>query len=131
MTVWPFVICCLLGLAVWLSRPRKRVTPQGERADNQAVFPYRGVAIRPGKNGCASARRLDERRFLAQEAPRLPLLNCDASVCQCRYSHFEDRRQHQRRSSHSLARGLGGAGNVEHRTGSDRRRRSGFPAHAI
>jgi hypothetical protein len=132
MTVWLLVICCLVGFAVWLSRPRKRVTAQGEQADNQPVSPYRGVAIKPGKNGCASARTLEERRFLALEAPRLPLPNCDATVCQCRYSHFEDRREHDRRSSHALARGLGsGTGNLEHRTGSDRRRRSGFPSHAI
>jgi hypothetical protein len=131
MTAWLLVICCLVGFAVWLSRPRKRVTAQGEQADSQPVSPYRGVAIKPGNDGCASARRLEEQRFLAQEAPRLPLPGCDASLCNCRYSHFEDRREHQRRSSHALARGLGGAGNLEHRTGSDRRRRSGFPSHAI
>ena len=131
MTVWLVVVCCLVGFAVWLLRPRKRVPPQGGRVNNQSVSPYRGVAIRPGKDGCASAKSLEEQRFLAQEAPRLPLPDCDASICQCRYSHFEDRREHQRRSSYALARGPGGPGSVEHRTGSDRRRRSGFPEHAL
>ena len=132
MTGWFIVILFAVGFAVWLSWPRKRGMPQSERAINQTALPYHGVSIRPTKDSCGSARNLQDQRFLAREAPRLPLPNCDAAVCQCRYSHFEDRREGDRRSLHALQRGLSsGPGNMEHRSGSDRRRSLGFPSHAI
>lgn len=123
MTVWLYFICCVAGLFLLFWWRRKRVTPQAERAIIPAPSPYHSVSIGPDKNGCASAKKHMNQRFLAREAPRLPLPDCDAVVCQCRYSHFDDRREEDRRNSHALRRGLSsGPGNTDYRSGSDRRR---------
>lgn len=132
MTGWLIaVFLCAVGIVVWLSWPRRRATSQSEGASNQADLPYRSVSIRPTKDSCASAKSLQGQRFLTREAPQLPLPNCGAVVCQCRYSRFDDRRADDRRSLHAVQRGLGsGPTNAEHRSGRDRRRPLGFPSQA-
>ena len=134
MIGWLFVLCCAVGLAMFLSWQRKRVAPQSEQLIERAVSPYHGVSIMPEKNCCSGARNLGERRYLAREAPRLPLPDCDAAMCHCRYSHFDDRREGDRRRSHALQRGLrSSTSNLENRSERDRRRSRtmGFPSDAI
>ena len=49
---------------------------------------------------CAAAKRSRNKRYLAAEAPRLPLDHCSRSGnCDCRYRHLDDRRQAPRRLS--------------------------------
>ncbi len=49
---------------------------------------------------CNAAAELHGRRFLADEAPRLPLDAClTPSTCHCVYKHFDDRRTGLRRDS--------------------------------
>ncbi len=49
---------------------------------------------------CNAAAELHSRRFLADEAPRLPLDAClTPSNCHCVYKHFDDRRTGLRRDS--------------------------------
>jgi hypothetical protein len=60
--------------------------------------PYHSVSIRLGKHACEAAKALVEQRFLAKEAPRLPLQKCDAASCTCVFAHHEDRRQEGRRA---------------------------------
>jgi len=38
-----------------------------------------------------------KRRFLWSEAPQLPFSNCTLACCRCRYVHYRDRRQRDRR----------------------------------
>ena len=123
MTVWLYFICCAVGLFLLFWWWRKRVTAQSERAIIPVASPYHSVSIVPAKNGCASARKHVNQRFLAREAPRFPLPDCDVLVCQCRYYHFDDRREEDRRNSHALRRGLSsGKDNADYRSGNDRRR---------
>jgi hypothetical protein len=75
-----------------LHKPRK--PPRTSRS----AHPYHAVSIRLGKNACAAAKALAEQRFLAKEAPRLPLAKCDAERCGCAFAHYEDRRQEGRRA---------------------------------
>jgi hypothetical protein len=60
--------------------------------------PYHAVSIQLGKSPCAAAKALAEQRFLAKDAPRLPLAKCDAERCGCAFAHYEDRRQEGRRA---------------------------------
>lgn len=47
---------------------------------------------------CEALTELLGKRFLSQEAPRLPLANCTkSSDCRCSYQHHEDRRAEPRR----------------------------------
>ena len=62
------------------------------------LHPYHCVSIKSASNACAVARRLEGLRFLAHEAPTLPLPGCSALNCTCTYAHHDDRRHHARRN---------------------------------
>jgi len=64
----------------------------------QITNPWHAVSILPGARCCESARRANQVRFLSKEAPSLPLVDCDAPVCTCRYRHHDDRRRSLRRA---------------------------------
>ena len=53
---------------------------------------FRGVQIHPGPGACKLARAQKGQRYLMNEAPSLPLPECDADKCQCRYVKQRDRR---------------------------------------
>ena len=59
-----------------------------KRADE----PYHAVSIKPGEDCCVGAKQFAKVRFLSARAPRLPLPDCTAAVCNCRYVHHADRR---------------------------------------
>jgi hypothetical protein len=60
---------------------------------------WKAVAILPGDSACAAARELIGKRFLARNAPRLPLAECTKQdQCECKYRHHGDRRADQRRA---------------------------------
>ena len=55
---------------------------------------YRAVAIHHGAVCCRSAAAIDGKRFLATNAPKLPLANCTSpGLCQCEYRMLHDRRE--------------------------------------
>ena len=64
---------------------------------HRVVNPYHAVSIAHEAGRCRKAAELEGRRFLAAAAPKLPLPNCDANACRCRYVHFEDRRSDEDR----------------------------------
>lgn len=85
---------------------------------------FHAVSIRPGIFACKAARDLEGERFLSGSAPRIPLPDCDASDCTCRFAHHADRRAGEDRRSlyrSSLGIDIKSLG-VEKR--SDRERRS-------
>ena len=74
-------------------RPRK---PKPPLSNTRRI--YHGVSIKTNsKCVCDAATKLQGRRFLLDEAPRLPLDECaDARNCICIYKHFNDRRREYR-----------------------------------
>ena len=59
---------------------------------------WHAVAIVCERYSCEAARGLISTRFLASEAPRLPLTGCTAAEwCACKYKHYSDRRGPPRR----------------------------------
>lgn len=102
--------------------------------------PYHCVAIRyPGDQACEAVRKLEpkshlsgraplfietHKRYLSGEAPLLPLPGCTATYCQCRYVHYEDRREHNRRHLYQQQHAASIPTSVgrERRSGTDRRR---------
>lgn len=66
------------------------------RTDDPGTDPthgnYAAVSIHTYRNGCPPAEALRGRRFLVNEAPLLPLADCNWSRCNCRYLHHSDRR---------------------------------------
>ena len=125
----------LLGLVVvllvaWLYLRRRAAARQEQEAaaaspSKVADTKYHAVSIKFGKDACAAAKSMTGHRFLATEAPRLPLPGCDSDVCECRFTHHKDRRSGKdRRSPFGQGSIGGGTGRFdrERRERSDRRR---------
>jgi hypothetical protein len=80
-------------LDVLLSRLRKE--PQQSASTPR---PFQAISIYRGLNACSMAKRFSDHRFLAKEAPQLPLIGCTmTAACQCRYLKHKDRRADGRR----------------------------------
>lgn len=87
---------------------------------------WHAVSIKFGKDACAAAKGMTGQRFLASDAPQLPLPGCDAAVCDCRFTHHQDRRSGRDRRSPFGAGSIGGGTgrfDAERRQTSDRRKR--------
>jgi hypothetical protein len=81
--------------------------PTGVRdgGDARADTRFRAVGIRPGDGSCEAARQFGNMRFLCAKAPRLPVPECTAATCECRYVHYSDRRSGQdRRATYDWTR---------------------------
>lgn len=64
------------------------------------VDSWRSVEVLCGSDPCKPARAAQGTRYLAAEAPFLPLRDCDRSAnCGCRYRHYSDRRAGPRRDA--------------------------------
>jgi hypothetical protein len=74
-----------------------KVAPRSVKGAPAEDTRFRAVSIRPGDGCCEAARQFGNMRFLCAKAPRLPLPECTASTCQCRYVHYSDRRSGQDR----------------------------------
>jgi hypothetical protein len=69
------------------------------------VAPFSAVRLVPHGEACARATALNDKRFLARDAPALPLKGCTlASVCNCMYMHYGDRRTGPRRDQEVTGR---------------------------
>jgi hypothetical protein len=77
---------------------RAKVQGQTVRV-HRVANPYHAVSILGSGAACRAARELSGVRFLSAEAPRLPLSQCKAANCSCRYRHHEDRRHELRRGA--------------------------------
>jgi len=78
------------------SRPRN---PPMRTTTARRIF--HGVAILPDRDlPCEAVTALANVRYLADEAPMLPVAGCsNRANCHCRYQHFDDRRTEARRES--------------------------------
>jgi hypothetical protein len=66
----------------------------------KASTKWHAVTVVLREASCAAAALCRSTRFLAGEAPRLPLNKCPhPDTCPCTYRHFEDRRGAPRRSA--------------------------------
>ena len=98
-------IIVVLAVAVlyWLFVPRKVRHSKEEKAKRlreerlsaQAAneeHPYQSVSLCSLGCGCPEVEALAQRRFLTGETPPLPLAQCSAKSCNCKYVHHQDRR---------------------------------------
>ena len=85
---------------------------------------YHAVSVKPGAYACSAANNIAGQRFLASQAPTLPLPDCDADQCECHFMHHNDRRTGKDRRSPFTSGGLAAATGTfsgERRRGDDRR----------
>jgi hypothetical protein len=74
----------------------------GSRREPPAVTgqlrPFQAISIYRGLICCELARKFSEHRFLARDAPPLPLGGCSMrKTCHCKYIKHKDRRAESRR----------------------------------
>lgn len=110
------------GAVCWLVARREAPRPAQPRAPRAKVGGrFSGVQIRPRHGACRAAQLLQGHRFLAKDAPALPLRECKAARCSCTFSKLPDRRSDGRRLEHGgLSASLFVA--MNRRTKRDRRR---------
>jgi hypothetical protein len=81
-----------------LKRPREFsgstiIAPASHRST-----PWHAVSVVTADSGCPAMRASCGIRYLAADAPRLPLAHCDSPAsCSCSYKHHIDRRAQPRR----------------------------------
>ena len=100
-------------------RKDRRISPALKNSSK-----YHAVSIKPGAYACSAANDLAGDRFLASEAPSLPLPGCDADDCDCHFTHHKDRRTGKDRRSPFTSGGIAAATGTfagERRKGEDRR----------
>ena len=101
------IIILLFTATYWLLRSRdndkrkyKKVRPaSGTRS------PYLATSISSKKCGCSAVKEMGNTRFLTSgTVPKLPLAECSAARCDCKYVRHQDRRSTQgdRRAIYSL-----------------------------
>jgi hypothetical protein len=94
-------------LTVFLSRIGRRSIEE----NRAPMRPFQAISIFRGVRACEIARKFSEHRFLARDAPLLPLSGCTMrESCECRYIRHKDRRTETRRlvDFGTAARTLGG-----------------------
>jgi hypothetical protein len=99
------------GMGYWLVS-RTQARPAGRPASSngmpaksapakapaaKTVGRFAAVEIRTRGGACSSALALQGQRFLAKDAPALPLPKCAAAQCTCVFSKLADRRTDGRR----------------------------------
>jgi hypothetical protein len=83
---------------------------------------WHAVSVISERYCCDAARALLGRRFLAAEAPRLPLQGCTSGeACTCKYRHYEDRRGQPRRKEDISGLRRRDPGGADRRVGQCRR----------
>jgi hypothetical protein len=107
---------------------RRRAPRSSPQPSAKAGGRFGAVQIRPRGNACRAAHLLGKHRFLAKNAPALPLRECTAARCACTFSKLPDRRTEGRRFDHGgLTASLFIA--ASRRQKRDRRRAARSPQH--
>jgi hypothetical protein len=105
-----------------VSRPVTQAAMARNPANKSSEF--HAVAINCSDSACDAAKALLGKRFLSNDAPRLPLDECTVPTCECRFRHYADRRNAKNRRN-QFAAGIGGDTGIhkqdERETKKDRR----------
>jgi hypothetical protein len=124
---WVAALVAAAGAAYRLA-PRRRAPRPSPPTTAKAGGRFGAVQIRPRGKACRAAHLLGKYRFLAKNAPPLPLRECTAARCACTFSKLPDRRTEGRRIDHGgLTASLLLA--ASRRQKRDRRRAAHSPQH--
>lgn len=123
ITIGIVLIAVLIALIV-ASRRNQPATvnrpPLPNRGQSKPNTQFHAVSIHFVDSACEAAKSMTGKRFLAGAAPRIPLPECNAPECKCRFVHHDDRRSGVDRRGQYVPNGLAGNGGY---TGKERRYR--------
>ena len=81
------------------SKGKPVARPGGLVTNIRISNPWHAVSVQCSAPACAASRDVQKSRFLATEAPKLPLVSCSNPLgCKCVYRHHDDRRAGPRRT---------------------------------
>lgn len=121
-------LALVLAFALFYIRRKGQVEqtrPEPIKGPSSKKSAFHAVSIDFDRNACAAAKALAGRRFLSGAAPQIPLPECDALECRCKFKHHADRRAGKDRRSPFSPAGLSsatGTFKTERRQGADRRK---------
>ena len=104
MTYFFLIISTIAAVAFWFWLYRNKMKSASRVTVTSDFNKYHCVAIIPGNKPCDLVKRLKGKRFLSTEAPILKLDECTAESCQCRYIHYDDRREDERHNPYGRYR---------------------------
>jgi hypothetical protein len=88
-----------MALFSWFKRAKSAGPAAAGLEQAQKAPRYNAVEIVPREDACCEAvRAVAGQRFLPEEAPLVPLPDCDEPNCDCTYRRFDDRRNDIRRA---------------------------------
>ena len=117
---WVTSIVAIAALILLYLFVRRRGSSENVRPDQQQktsakpTSKFHAVSIKYKNNACEAAKKMAGRRFLSSAAPRIPLSDCDALECNCKFIHHKDRRSaDDRRNPYSQSFGGDSTGSYE------------------
>lgn len=117
--VWGLILAGALGLLIYIWRRNLAPKPVVRAVSYRCV----GVEALDPHAACSAVREMAGQRFLAGQAPQIPVPGCSARRCMCKFVHFDDRRSGDRRSHRGqVVRSLKTLDWLERRTARGRRK---------
>ena len=101
------VVATLIFAWLYLRR-RRKILASSQHAESPDDTRFHAVSIHYYDGACSAAKLLSGQKFLADDAPKLPLPGCDVSECRCRFTHYDDRRSTAERRSPFSGTSYGG-----------------------
>jgi hypothetical protein len=88
-----------MALFSWFRRPKSAGAGAAALEPPKRAPKFNAVEVIPRKDAsCEAVRAIAGQRFLPEEAPLVPLPDCDEPNCDCTYRRFDDRRNDIRRA---------------------------------
>jgi hypothetical protein len=98
MTMLLLFVLVMAISGFWYVKHVGRTSAGTSQQERLQVQPFASVEVRCDNSACSSVKNLVGQKLLAEKAPMLPLPQCDAESCRCRYQKIADRREDSRRS---------------------------------
>jgi len=117
LLVFLLVIAAAVAAYFWY-RKKPAAVAQPPPVSNR----FHAVTIKFHTGACPAVQALANTKYLAKEAPRLPLDECTVAACQCEYKHYDDRRDDEDRREEPV--GARYEGEQRRRTRKDRRKQN-------
>ena len=116
LTILLLIGAAIVAVVLWrakngnASKSRTKGMPKTTKSSPQRRSPYRATSIISNDGACDAVKSIGDKRFLDVDRiiPALPLPDCNAHKCDCRYEQHEDRRAYDedRRSPSPLKTGF-------------------------
>lgn len=119
-----FVLCVAYYWYTMRSAER-RLNQMLEASEASLAKPsYRCVKIEIGQQACSQVKVYQAKPILVNDAPRLPLADCNVGQCDCKFLRFDDRRSGEDRRDRSANAVMNAKIYADKRIRKDRRKAS-------